>query len=792
MNKRFVALFSIILLVTFLFIYDVYKNVTETYRSISTEVEQQQLKRKYLTAMYNASRERSLGLLQMLAEEDPFALDQYDRKISAYSLDFIIARQELFELPLSDAELKLLNEQREMSRTNQPLQDAVAKLLINKQREQALDLLKTRAIPSQTRILHKIDEIIELSSNQTQGLIDSVNQSLDRSQTRFAIIILIFLLLFLSVFVYAFYSSRKEKELLQSNLQMEQEIAQQLRSTKDKLSQYTNALSTFTVMLTPTGVIELVNNAAAESMGKNQDAWLGRYFHECNWWVSDSVRKEIASDVLACANGKTIDKEVEICSYAGEMLALRFILNPIRDSEGCIIYLVAEGQDITERKRVEKKISYHASHDALTGLINRYEFEHRLSLLLQRSEDHEYHYVFYMDLDQFKIVNDSCGHSAGDELIRQIPSIIKPSIRKSDILARLGGDEFGIIIENADLSIVQKIAEEIIEAISQYQFVCEGKAFRIGVSIGIVEVDETMVVPDLVMKWTDSACYVAKDKGRNSYHIYVSGDEKLISRQKEMDWISRIEMALQQGDFELYAQPIVEVVNGEDKAMNYELLVRMRSGNQVIPPGAFLPAAERYNRAMDVDYWVFSEALKVLSENSDFLEAIGYCSINISAQSLVSHEFLQFVLKRLDEVPDLAEKITIEVTETAAISNLTQARHFIAELRKVGVRFALDDFGSGLSSFGYLKNLRVDFLKIDGMFVKDIADDPIDYAMVKSIHEVGHVMGLKTIAEFVENKLVLQKLKKIGVNYAQGYGIGVPEPLSVFIDDARKLKQAKS
>jgi len=402
---------------------------------------------------------------------------------------------------------------------------------------------------------------------------------------------------------------------------------------------------------------------------------------------------------------------------------------------------------------------------------------------VQRAEDNRLHYVFYLDLDQFKVVNDTCGHAAGDELLRQIPSIMAPLIRKSDVLARLGGDEFGLILEDSSYESAEKIDLSIIKAISEYRFGWADKVFRVGVSIGIVEVNDSIASAENILKWTDSACYVAKDEGRNTFHFYTPSDEVMIQREQEMGWLFLIEQALQEDKFELFAQPIVSVDSTNDAPHNYELLIRMRNENdQILPPGAFLPAAERYEKMAAIDRWVFAQAITTLAKNPKLLDGAGYFSVNLSAQSISDESFLDFLVELLELNSKIANKLCIEITETAVISNMMVAMNFISRLKKIGVRFALDDFGSGLSSFGYLKSLPVDYLKIDGLFVKGIANDPIDFAMVKSIHDVGNLMGLKTIAEFVENEDILNELRKIEVDYAQGYGIGKPSPLSLLIN----------
>ena len=784
MNKKIIIFLITVLVITILFIYNGYTNVTTTYRNISTQVESQQQKRAYLTDMYNAARERSLILLEMLSQNDEFVLDESVQALSQQALLFIKARQNLMQQALSSEELALLDIQNAMTTKNAPLQNQVAQLLMNGERDKALALLFGAAIPEQNKILVHLSKVLELDERSSRKLVKEVNQKLDNAGVRFGLFLTMFIGVFLVILFYVRLASRTEQELLLSNLMMQQKVSNQLRMSADKLSQFTDALSTFTFMLTPEGQIELVNKTATSSTGLNADSFIGKYIYDCYWWdfCQDGVAM-LKEDIRQGALGNSVDRELTLKVAEDQFIVVRFILTPIKSSSGKVIHLVAEAQDITEREKNAEKISYQASHDALTGLINRYEFEHRLSLLLQRAADGGVHFVCYLDLDQFKIVNDTCGHSAGDELLRQIPKLIEPFIRKSDVLARLGGDEFGVILENSNVESASHIAQSIIDSVNDYQFFWEDKAFRIGVSIGMVEVDDSMSVPDEIMRWTDAACYAAKDQGRNTYHLYTQGDEKLMLREAEMGWVSRVEYALLNNQFVLYAQPIIPVFDQGLEGVSYEFLIRLQNDeNELIPPGAFLPAAERYGKMVAIDRWVFESAITLLSSNPTFLKSVNYCSINVSAQSLTDKDFLTYLLDKLNGNDFLASHICIEITETSVISNMTEAMHFILELKAIGVRFALDDFGSGLSSFGYLKNLPVDYLKIDGMFVKDIADDPIDFAMVKSIHEVGSVMGLQTIAEFVENEAILMQLKFIGVNYAQGYGVGKPAPLKALLE----------
>jgi diguanylate cyclase (GGDEF)-like protein/PAS domain S-box-containing protein len=429
---------------------------------------------------------------------------------------------------------------------------------------------------------------------------------------------------------------------------------------------------------------------------------------------------------------------------------------------------------VIERKQAEEQLSYQACHDALTGLVNRREFERRTERLLATvKRDKSEHALCFMDLDQFKVVNDTCGHTAGDELLRRLGSLLQETVRHRDTLARLGGDEFGVLMEHCSLDDAHRVVTTLQKTIQDYQLAWEGRNFKVGVSMGLVPITSATTSLTELLKDADAACYMAKDEGRNHIHVHHADDAELSQRQGEMQWVMQLNQALIEDRFCLYAQSI-EPIDGST-GEHYELLLRMiDEKGDVIPPGAFLPAAERYNLITQLDSWVIESAFALLAGNPLSLKQISFFSINLSGQSLTKRDFLDFIISELDKSGIQGEKICFEITETAAISNLSTATEFISVLKELGCRFALDDFGSGLSSFGYLKNLPVNYLKIDGMFVKDIVDDPIDRAMVKSINEIGHVMGMQTIAEFVENDEIKGMLREIGVNYAQGYGIGKP------------------
>ena len=457
---------------------------------------------------------------------------------------------------------------------------------------------------------------------------------------------------------------------------------------------------------------------------------------------------------------------------------------PIRNQEGHIIGAVVVFHDTTEMQHLTNKMAFLASHDSLTGLLNRHEFEVRLQQVLESARtDGSQHAVCYLDLDQFKIVNDTCGHVAGDELLKQLTHQLHGKVRASDMLARLGGDEFGVILESCDPDTAYRIADGLRQSIKDFRFAWQDRFFEIGVSIGLVPITAASGSMTEVLSAADSACYVAKDLGRNRVHIYQPNDDALARRHGEMQWVQRINDGLEGNRFQLYGQHMIPLAAGAPTFC--EILLRLHEeGTGLIPPNAFIPAAERYYLMPSIDRWVVAHALAMIGRNrwseSTSDQPMMY-AINLSGQSLCDDQFLDFVVSHLQESGIPPARICFEITETAAIANLTRAIDFMSRLKDIGCRFALDDFGSGLSSFGYLKSLPVDYLKIAGNFIQDIVVDPVDHAMVDAINQIGHVMGLTTIAESVESDAILQKLRSLGVDYAQGYGISEPVPLVQFL-----------
>jgi len=523
------------------------------------------------------------------------------------------------------------------------------------------------------------------------------------------------------------------------------------------------------------GVIEYINPKFTAITGYSEAEVNGKkanFFRSEN--TPDSVYKELWETILS---GQEWRGELQNRKKNGDLFWAKVCIVPVTDN-GVITHFIGIQVDVTKARISSQKISYQANHDMLTGLINRYQFENLLSKSITSAiKENTTHALCFLDLDQFKIINDTCGHMAGDELLRQLSLLLSEHIKSNEILARLGGDEFAILILQSSLEQAEITAQNILQLITDFQFMWQKNIFSIGASIGLAEINKQTKNTTEILISVDSACYAAKDLGRNRIHIYHSDDELLAKRDGEFRWVNELKYALKENRFELFAQPILPLLNHATKRI-YEVLLRLRTRNgDIVPPGAFLPAAERYNLSKAIDFWVVDHTFSWMALNFSHLNDLEYLAINLSGTSLGSKTLLNHIMKQIRLLHLPAGMIKFEITETAAITNLRNATHFIKTLSEFGCLFALDDFGSGLSSFAYLKNLPVTTLKIDGMFVKDILDDPIDEAMVKSINDVGHVMGMKTIAEFVENDAIKERLQIMGVDYAQGYGIGKPAPI---------------
>ncbi len=529
------------------------------------------------------------------------------------------------------------------------------------------------------------------------------------------------------------------------------------------------------------GYVQYLNPVAEALIAWRLSEAHGRPWYALFRLLEEKTRRspsDLIESVLRKGHAVEIADSIVLIRHDGTEIAVDESAAPIRDRAGNVTGVVLVLHDMSRERQYAAKLSFLASHDALTGLINRREFEQRLRLAIaSAAELDRHHSVMYLDLDQFKIVNDTCGHAAGDELMRQVSTLLHRRLREVDTLARLGGDEFGVLLENCPAPHAARVAEELRQSLRDYRFVWHGRSFSIGVSVGLVNISGNQLRLEDIMSAADAACYMAKEKGRDRVQVYHPNDTELSRRQGEMEWVERIHRALDDNRFSLYAQKIIKLRDAGIGGQHVELLIRMRDEEgHIIPPMAFIPAAERFNLMPLIDQWVLRTALSTLAARHARRDySIETCAINLSGASIGDDRFLDYVCEQFVACPVPYQIICFEITETAAISNLSKAERFIHELRAMGCRFSLDDFGAGMSSFAYLKQLPVDFLKIDGSFVKDMYSDPINRAMVEAINHIGHVMGKKTIAEFVENDRVIEALRQIGVDYAQGYGVARPE-----------------
>jgi diguanylate cyclase (GGDEF)-like protein/PAS domain S-box-containing protein len=496
--------------------------------------------------------------------------------------------------------------------------------------------------------------------------------------------------------------------------------------------------------------------------------------------VNELTREPIANSLagaLGRGGGGAANDHTVLITRAGNEVAIQESAAPISDRAGRVIGAVVVFHDVTRERRLKRALAYQASHDALTGLINRREFDNRLHAALlsaQRGEDA--YALLYIDLDQFKVVNDTCGHQAGDRLLRDVTGLLQTRVRATDTIARLGGDEFGVLLEGCTMEQATRIAEGIRQAIRDFRFVWGSSTLSVGASIGIVQIRAETENVTSVMSAADIACYAAKDAGRNRIHVYEA--DGVDNRHREMQWVSRVTRAVEEDRFELFFQPIVPLASAATGPAFHELTVRLRDDDgALVPPSEFIPAAERYNVMPVIDRWVVRHALELLKARQKGGAPLPLLAVNLSGTSLNDQSFVDFVLQSVTD-PGIASALCFEITETAAVMSLSNARYLMSELKTRGCKFSLDDFGTGLSSFVYLKTLPVDFLKIDGQFISHVAQDAVNRSMVEAISRVGRALGIATVAECVETAAVLEELKRIGVDFAQGFHLARPAPLT--------------
>ncbi len=548
--------------------------------------------------------------------------------------------------------------------------------------------------------------------------------------------------------------------------------------------------------------LQSIGDAVITTNASGIVTWLNPIAERMTGWPNAEARGRPVGHVFNIVNEETrapTENPVAICLQQGKVAGLanhtmlisrdgaEFGIEdsaaPIRNELGEILGVVLVFHDVTEQRRLSGEMSYRATHDALTGLVNRAEFETRLRRVLNKAhEDRSEHALLFIDLDQFKLVNDACGHSVGDQLLQQVSKLLGEAVRARDTLARLGGDEFAVILEHCSVEQAQRVAQQICDRMDDFRFMHDERRFRIGASIGLVPVDKRWGTTAAVIQAADTSCYAAKEAGRNRVHAWFDTDQAMHARHGEMQWAARLEQALDEGRFVLYAQRIEALVDAQAHGLHAEVLLRLiDSDGSVVPPGAFLPAAERFHFASRIDRWVLRHAIGALSARAD-LSAVETLCINLSGQSIGDRAFHRHALDTLGEAgAPICRRLCLEITETAAVTNMADASVFIEQVRALGVRIALDDFGAGASSFGYLKNLSVDLLKIDGQFIRDVVEDPLDDAAVRCFVDVARVLGVKTVAEWVDRPEVLNRVREIGVDFAQGFLLHRPEPIEAVL-----------
>ncbi len=531
------------------------------------------------------------------------------------------------------------------------------------------------------------------------------------------------------------------------------------------------------------GIIDYMNKAAEHLTGASRSSGLGKRLTDLVALVDENDRESLGDPVQKCLNERkriSLGRRALLLSKQGEReCSVELTASPIRGPDGTVAGCVIIFHDVTEIRGLTRRMSYQASHDALTGLINRAEFERRLQGALKsaRSADGA-HVVCYLDLDRFKAVNDTSGHQAGDNLLREIASLLKEKVRDSDTVARLGGDEFGLLLVGCPLDKGRQIADDVCQAVADYRFVRHDRIFDVGVSIGLVEVGHESGSAETVLGAADSACYVAKQQGRGRVHVYSARDEVVARQRGEIQWLQRLQRALKEDRFELFVQPIVSVAGRVREGPAMEVLLRMRDeSGELVLPAQFLDSAARYQLMPHIDRWVVQATLTAIASGVLRLPDERSCAINVSGQALGDEDFLEFVVETLDHSGVSPSQLCFEVPESAVVTNLDRAQRFINVLHGIGCRFALDNFGSGIGSFSNLKQLSVDYLKIDGAYIRDLATDSVNRAMVTAMIKLARTLDFQVVAAQVEDQASFDAVRRMGIDFAQGNIVERPHAL---------------
>jgi len=740
-------------------------------RHLRIIVDEHNAKADLMVTMRNSAKNRSMSLLRMLLASNVLERNAEVQEFERNLKIFKYAQSALMSMALSSDERKVLSAEKNISKSVVETQSRVAALLLQDQIVAASQLLHSDAMPAYQKAIDKLEELIQ---------VQRVASSEDKDVARLAFSQAISLILLLgggAILVGSLVAFIVIRRILGAEAD--------LFRAKERAQVTLASIAEGVITTDATGRVEYINKVAESILQRNNESSVGKPLLEVFPVKSEADGSYLPDDFIQQVIEARIPNSAKIPMVLhhpdGEQHAIEYSVSPIKDQDNSVSGTIVVFKDVTEIRSMIERMIFQGTHDALTGLLNRLEFEQCLKSAIQSAQQQNARHVMcYIDLDQFKVVNDTCGHIAGDEFLKQLSDVLRQNVRRSDLLARLGGDEFGVLLQNCRLAKAVQIINELRDAVNVNRFVWADKSFEISASFGLVEINEASGGITEVFSAADSACFMAKDLGRNRVHVYQPDDKALTKRRDELQWLPRIRHALENGNIKLYQHRIMPLKKNLSNNF-YEINVRLHEPNgNIVPPSAFIPAAERYDLMPQLDRYVVEHAMDYIARYVELNpKKRALWSINLSGQTLCEPSFYQFVEQCAKEKSVPPDMVCFEVTETAAVTNLTNAGIMIRQLRQQGFKFALDDFGSGLSSFTYLKKLPVDYLKIDGSFVRDIARDPIDRAMVTSIYQISQVMGLRTVAEYVEDRKALQCLKEIGIDFAQGNWLHEPESMEI-------------
>ncbi|HWP89345.1 MAG TPA: EAL domain-containing protein [Burkholderiales bacterium] len=774
LTAGFGALLILIVTITLLGIWRIYA----INQSIEALVQEQNLKSEMLTMLLTASQQRQHAMYRLFAAADGAERAAVFNEYRKLNEPLFATRERFDEVDMTASERAALNQALDAATRLRDVRDHIVELLMQNNVPLATEMLLRQGLQVHDEFQTSLNVVVDSKRTATLGAISQAGKAMRDALLLVAIVGT--LVLVAGAWIATLVTRRIARS--ENELHREKELAQvTLHSIADGV-----------ITLDAEGRVEYMNPVAEEYTGWKSDEAKGQPLDAVYRVVDEQTGKPMphpgGHEVGARgAHGMT----VRLLGRTGNICAIRDSSAPIHNSDDNLVGWVVVFHDVSQIQEMAQQLSWQASHDALTGLVNRREFERRLGGLIEAARtDGKQHALLYMDLDNFKTVNDTCGHAAGDELLLQLTTVMQSRMRGSDTLARLGGDEFGVLLESCPLEQAVRIANGLREAVRDFRFIWQEKTFGIGASAGLVTIDGSESV-SRVLASADATCYDAKSRGRDRVQVH-RGKQTLAGEQNvDLQVVSQINHAFELGNFRLYRQKIIALSGEAGNEPHYEILVRMvdRTGN-LIPPSAFMAAAERYNLLSSIERWVISSLVEFLHRQCESgalprdpaaLSGAFY-AVNLSGVSINDASFIDFLRQLLTRFNLPRGLLCFEITETTAISNLNKAAHLMHELKGMGCRFALDDFGIGMSSFAYLKYLPVDYIKIDGVFVRDMADDPMDQAIVEAINRIAHILGLKTVAEYVEDATIMEKLRAIGVDYAQGYFVAKPEALQKTAD----------